>query len=156
MNSPRSVACAIAVCLAVPVTAASAAEITLFEGPNFQGPNMTFNGEASNLDSIGFNDRASSAIVRDGVWEACVDAYFQGGCTRFQPGEYPRLDARVDRRISSLRVLQWQSSYNPQSYPDQGSAYYHRDGYREGYYGGNRGDGHDRGYYGYPYVDHGQ
>jgi hypothetical protein len=154
MNSQRSFACVIAVCLAVPVTAASAAEITLFEGPNFQGRSMTFSGEASNLDPIAFNDRASSIIVRDGVWEGCVDAYFQGGCTQFRPGEYPQLDGRFNRRISSLRVLQGQPSYLGQRYSDAG--YYRRDGYRDGYYGRNRGDGYDRGYYGYPYIDHGQ
>ena len=51
MNRRRLFACVIAVCLAVPLSA-SAAEITLFEGPNFQGRSMTFSGEASNLDPI--------------------------------------------------------------------------------------------------------
>jgi len=153
-NSHRSLACVIALCLAVPVTAASAAEITLFEGPNFQGRSITFNGEAGNLDPTGFNDRASSIIVRDGVWEACVDAYFQGGCTQFRPGEYAQLDRRFNHSISSLRVLKGQSNYRVQSYSDAG--YYRRDGYRDGYNGPYRGDDHDRGYYGYPYQDHGQ
>jgi hypothetical protein len=171
-KSKRSFACAIAVWLAVPATAPLAAEITLFEGPNFQGRSMTFNGEASNLDPIGFNDRAASIVVRDGVWEACADAYFQGDCAQFRPGEYPQLDRRFNHSISSLRVLRGQS------YSDSG--YYHRNGYPDGYpvpygysppygysvpngysipYGYSvpyRGDGYDRGYYGYPYHDHGQ
>jgi len=151
MNRRRLVACVIAVCLAIPATA-SAAEITLFEGPNFQGRSVTFNGEASNLDPIGFNDRVSSIIVRDGVWEGCVDAYFRGACTQFRPGEYPQLDRRFNRSISSLRVLQEQLSYR-QSYPDTG---YYAGRYRDGYYRGNGGDGYDRGYSGYPYHDHGQ
>ena len=147
----RSFACVIAVCLAVPVTAAIAAEITLFEGPNFQGRSITFNGEARNLDPIGFNDRASSIIVRDGVWEGCVDAYFQGACAQFRPGEYPQLDRRFNHSISSLRVLQGQFNYRGSD-----ARYYGRDGQRDGYSEPYRGDGYDRGYYGYPYHDHGQ
>jgi len=153
MNRRRLFACVIAVCLAVPLTA-SAAEITLFEEPNFQGRSMTFSGEAGNLDPIGFNDRASSIIVRDGVWEGCVDAYFQGACTQLRPGEYPQLDRRFNHSISSLRVLQGQPSYLGQGYPD--ARYYAGSGYRDRYYRGNAGDGYDRGYYGYPYHDHGQ
>jgi hypothetical protein len=57
------------------------------------------------ISTRGFNDRTSSIIVRDGVWEACVDAYFQGGCIQLRPGEYPQLEGRFDRSISSLRVL---------------------------------------------------
>src|ERR1700674_3459459 len=105
MGMQRSFRVVLAFYLAFIATAAAAAEITLFEGPNFQGRSMTFRGETSNLDSTGFNDRTSSIIVRDGVWEACVDAYFQGGCIQLRPGEYPQLDGRFDRSISSLRVL---------------------------------------------------
>ena len=34
----------------------------------------------SNLQYEGFNDRALSAMVRDGQWEVCSDAYFRGKC----------------------------------------------------------------------------
>jgi len=105
MGIRRSSQVVFAFCLAFVANVATAAEITLFEGPNFQGRSMTLRGETSNLDGTGFNDRTSSIIVRDGVWEACVDAYFQGSCVQFQPGEYPQLEGRFDRSISSLRVL---------------------------------------------------
>lgn len=75
-------------------------------------------------------------------------------CNQFRPGEYPQLDGYLNRSISSLRVLQGQSSYVGQSCSDPG--YYPHDGYRGEYYGRNRGSGYDRGYYGYPYRDHGQ
>jgi hypothetical protein len=91
MRLHQTVQLALSFCLFAVLGNASAAEITLFEGPNFQGRSMTLRGEADNLDRTGFNDRTSSIIVRDGVWEVCVDAYFQGGCTRLQPGEYPQL-----------------------------------------------------------------
>jgi hypothetical protein len=154
MKNRRSLAYIIGICLGVPVMA-GAAEITLYEGPNFQGRSMTFRSEANNLDPIGFNDRASSIVVRDGVWEGCSDAYFQGNCTLFRPGDYPQLDGQANRRISSLRVMEGQPIYHSSgSYSD--SRYYAHDGYRADYYDPNRAYGYDRGYYGYPYHDHGQ
>ena len=154
MDNPRLFASIVAACLAVPITAA-AAEITLFEGPNFQGRSITFTTDDSNLDPTGFNDRASSIVVRDGVWEGCSDAYFQGGCAQFVPGEYPQLDGRLNHSISSLRVLQ--GGYRSQVYPEP--RYYPRDAHPYDYYGRNRGSGYgydNDGYYGYPYRDHGQ
>ena len=105
MSIQRSFHLVVALFLVAAVNATSAAEITLFEGPNFQGRSMTLKGEIDNLDASGFNDRTSSIIVRDGVWEVCVDAYFRGGCTRLRAGEYPQLEGRFDRSISSLRIL---------------------------------------------------
>lgn len=81
------------------------AEITLFEGENFQGRRMVIRGDTQNLDNSGFNDQASSIVVRDGVWEACIDAFFRGGCIQLRPGEYRQLDDRFSRNISSLRVI---------------------------------------------------
>jgi len=148
MNSRQLVACVMATFLTVPL-AARAAEITLFEGPNFQGRSMTFHGEASNLDPFGFNDHASSAIVREGTWEGCSDAYFRGRCAQLAPGEYAQLDGGLNRSISSLRVLSWDPAYRSGSdanrYPPP---YPYPQAYASPY--------RDRGYYGYPYHDHGQ
>lgn len=152
MKSRRPLTCIIAMSLALPI-AAAAAEITLFEGSNFQGRSITFTSEANNLDPIGFNDRASSIVVRDGVWEACSDAYFQGGCTVFRPGDYPQLAGQSNRRISSLRLLEGQPVYQSYSYPPRYSGYGE---YRDDYYSHNRAYGYDRGYSAYPYHDHGQ
>lgn len=81
------------------------AEITLFDGDNFQGRRMVVRGDIENLDNTGFNDKTTSLVVRDGVWEVCTDAYFRGRCMQLQPGEYPRLDDRFSRSISSLRLV---------------------------------------------------
>jgi len=174
----RLIACIMTTLLAAPLTT-SAAEITLFEGPNFQGRSMTFHGEASNLDPLGFNDHASSAIVREGIWEGCADAYFRGTCAQLGPGQYPQLDRRLNRSISSLRVLSWDPAYRSYTYPD--AQYSARDPNLDEYYWSHRYDRgyyvdtypapyaysypqryaytypyRDRGYYGYPYHDHGQ
>ena len=59
---------------------ATAAEISLFSQENFGGQRVVANDVIQNLANSGFNDRASSAIVRDGSWQLCDDAYFRGRC----------------------------------------------------------------------------
>ncbi len=84
-----------------------AGEITLYERPGFQGRSMTLRNAQVDLDRTRFNDRAESAIVRDGVWEVCTDAGFNGRCTRLQPGEYPSLQQFNDRISSAREVAQY-------------------------------------------------
>ena len=50
--------------------------------------------------------------MRDGVWEVCSDAYFNGQCVRLQPGEYRNLRGSLDRSISSAREV-GQAAYAP-------------------------------------------
>ena len=91
--------------LAAVVSSAHAGEITLFEDENFRGNSMRITSEVVSLDGTGMNDRTQSAIVRDGVWEVCRDAYFNGGCIQLQPGRYPRMDGNFVRNISSVREV---------------------------------------------------
>ena len=99
--------CRLALTLALALLAPSlfAGEIVLFDNENFQGTSMAFRNTVPDLDPVGFNDRAASISVRDGTWEVCVDAYFQGSCMRLAPGDYPRLDQQFNDRISSLRQI---------------------------------------------------
>ena len=98
--------------VALVASALAAGEITLFEREGFQGRRLTIRGTMSNLDRTDFNDRAESIIVRDGVWEVCSDARFNGQCARMQPGEYPNLRGSLDRSISSVREVT-QAAYAP-------------------------------------------
>ena len=91
--------------LALVATAALAGEITLYEHPGFQGRNMTTGDAVPNLVRAGFNDMASSIVVRSGVWEVCTDAYFHGNCATLRPGEYRRIDGTLNDRISSARQI---------------------------------------------------
>ncbi len=84
---------------------AQAAEVALYEQPGFQGRQLTLRGAAADFASVGFNDRASSAVVISGVWEFCSDAEFRGYCQTFGRGEYARLDPRLESRISSVREV---------------------------------------------------
>lgn len=84
--------------------AASAGELTLFSGPGFHGRDLTLRSEAPDLRELGFNDRASSMIVRSGRWEVCVDVNFRNECRVYEPGEYDNLD-RIGDAISSAREV---------------------------------------------------
>lgn len=85
---------------------ASAAELTLFGQQNFNGRRFKANETVPNLDQTGFNDRASSVVIRDGVWQLCDDAYFRGNCVTLQPGRYPSLrDMGLNNRVSSAREI---------------------------------------------------
>ena len=98
-------AAVVAAMLAASATA-TAAEISLFSQENFGGQRVVANDVIQNLANSGFNDRASSAIVRDGSWQLCDDAYFRGRCVTLRPGEYPSLRAiGLDNSVSSAREL---------------------------------------------------
>lgn len=90
-------------CLAL-MSGAAWADITLYQDANFQGRAQSSSGEVSDLRDIGFNDRASSIMVRGGRWLACSDAHFQGQCVSLAPGGYPSLsEMGLNDRISSVR-----------------------------------------------------
>lgn len=99
----------LAVALLAAGATASAAELTLFENDNFNGRRIVANDSIQNLDNSGFNDRASSVVIRDGTWQLCDDAYFRGRCVTLNPGRYPSLgDIGLNDRVSSARELgQW-------------------------------------------------
>jgi hypothetical protein len=84
---------------------AIAGEIVLFEYPDFGGRRISLRGAVSNFDPSGFNDRASSIVIRDGYWELCSDAYFRGRCATFGPGEYRGLAPQLTDAISSAREV---------------------------------------------------
>ena len=99
---------------------AIAGEIMLFENPDFGGRRITLRGAVSNFDQSGFNDRASSLVIRDGYWELCTDAYFRGRCATFGPGEYRNLQPSLSDTISSVREVGGPPPGRPPSPPIAG------------------------------------
>lgn len=83
---------------------ANAAEVTLFSGADLTGRESLVRADVSNLQSLGFNDRAMSLVVHSGRWEACTDADFRGECRVFDTGQHRNLD-RYTNQISSLRQI---------------------------------------------------
>jgi uncharacterized protein YcfJ len=110
------------------------AQVTFYQNERFYGPTFTANGPINNLDRMGFNDRASSAIVVGGSWQVCEDSNFRGQCMVLRRGQYPSLGAMgLNNRISSVRrVSGGNYSYAPP--PPRPSpapyAYYPRSGER--------------------------
>jgi hypothetical protein len=96
------------------VTAGAAAQsITFYEGEGFRGRNFSQEGPIRNFERVGFNDRATSVVVRRGAWELCSDAGFGGNCVTLRPGNYPNLGAMgLSNRISSARPVGG-GGYNP-------------------------------------------
>jgi len=85
---------------------AHAGDITLYEADRFSGRSLTATDAITNFATIGFNDRAASAVIGRGSWELCSDADFRGRCVTLNPGRYPDLGSMgLDRSISSVREV---------------------------------------------------
>jgi hypothetical protein len=125
-----------AIILSTCALAAGAGELVLYSQPGFRGSEVLLQGGAANFRDIGFNDRASSMVVRSGTWEVCEHREFGGYCAIFERGEYPVLD-RFNNSISSAREV-----------PGRHRRHW-RDRDRDGYDDRFEGRGEERrGYYG--------
>ena len=100
------------------VAAAQAhAEVTLYQDPGFQGRSFSAQERVDNLNRFGFQDRASSATVRDERWEVCEDARFGGRCKVLRPGQYANLSAMgLNNRISSARAVDFDQRVDQRRY----------------------------------------
>ncbi len=106
----------------------AAADVKFFERNGFEGRSFATDRPIGNLERFGFNDRASSAVVRGGRWEVCEDARFSGRCVVLRPGRYPDLRAMgLDNQVSSVRPVSGREreyhSYN-ERYDNDRRAYY--------------------------------
>ena len=88
----------------------AAAQVTFYEGEEFRGASFRVDTIIQNFDPLGFNDRASSAVVEQGRWEVCEDAAFRGRCTTLSPGNYPSLAPMgFNNRILTFDLLTGQT-----------------------------------------------
>ncbi len=91
----------------------AAQEITLYEDDNFRGRQYSASASVQSLGSAGFNDRASSVIIRSGNWQLCDDSYFRGQCVSLNPGRYGSLSSMgLNDKVSSLRETGWVQDHN--------------------------------------------
>ncbi len=90
---------------ALACAAVQAGEIIFYEDSGFNGRYVSLRDAAPDFNNIGFNDLASSIVVRSGRWEVCTDADFRGRCMIVERGEYPSLDGNFNDRISSAREI---------------------------------------------------
>ncbi len=77
----------------------------LFERRGFNGRALTINRNESDFSNVGFNDRAQSLVVTEGVWELCQHSEYRGNCRRFAPGRYAELGFGMAGEISSARMI---------------------------------------------------
>jgi len=95
------------------VATQAAAQVTLYSREDFRGEQFTIDANVRNLDRVGFNDAASSAVVKGGQWQVCDDAEYSGRCAILQPGEYHSLrDMGLSNDISSIRAVDNPTGYN--------------------------------------------
>src|SRR6266568_969539 len=91
--------------IALLATGVVAGELTLYEGENFQGRNLTLRSDMRDLDRTNFNDRDMSLVIRDGVWEVCSDSQFRGRSFAIERNVVRNLDrTSFNDRAASLRV----------------------------------------------------
>jgi uncharacterized protein YcfJ len=97
---------ALAIAGTVACAAQASAQVTFFEHEGFQGRSFTADRPVGNFERGGFNDRASSVIVRGGWWEMCENARFGGRCVTLRPGSYGNLASMgLNDRVSSVRPV---------------------------------------------------
>lgn len=82
------------------------AQITLYQNEGWRGRAVSISNASQDLRRVGFNDRASSAVIERGRWEVCEDTDFQGQCRILQRGSYESLTGMgMNDRISSVRAV---------------------------------------------------
>ena len=99
---------------ALTLSTLASAQVTFYENEDFRGRSFAASSWVNDFGRYGFNDRASSAIVRGGSWEVCEDVRFEGHCAVLRPGNYDSLRAmHMNDRISSVRPAVAAGRYAP-------------------------------------------
>ena len=89
--------------LATLAAGAAQAQVTLYTGQDFRGPSQQVKGEVAHLEG-GFEGKASSMVIDNGVWQFCTGDHFTGRCKVLGPGRYANL-RWLDDRITSVKWL---------------------------------------------------
>ena len=82
----------------------ASAQVRLFQDDGFAGRSVAVDRNVRDLSRVGFNDEASSAVVRGGRWTLCSEARFRGRCVTLRPGRYASLrEMGLNDVVSSVR-----------------------------------------------------
>ena len=76
---------AMALACGLAIAGSAWAEVTFYEHDDFRGRSFTVMDSVDNFARFGFNDRASSAVVRRGSYEVCEHAGYHGRCVTLAP-----------------------------------------------------------------------
>jgi uncharacterized protein YcfJ len=103
----------------------SVSQVTFYEHEGFGGRSFVNRDQIDNLERVGFNDRASSAVVVGETREVCEDIRFNGRCALLRAGNYPSLVAMgLNDRISSVRAVVPRPQANDERYVPAPVSYY--------------------------------
>ena len=84
----------------------NAPQIVLYENEDFGGRSFSTSQQITDLNRLGFGDRASSVIVIGEQREVCDDVGFNGRCAVLRPGRYSSLRSMgLNDQISSVRAV---------------------------------------------------
>ena len=109
------------------------AQVTFYEQEGFRGRSFTTEQPIGNLERSGFNNRASSVVVRGEPWEVCDGAGFGGRCMLLQPGQYASMAAMgLNDRVSSVRAerARYEGGGYAQAPADAQVTFYEQEGFR--------------------------
>ena len=107
----------------------AAGQITIYQKPNFGGPEVTMRDTTRDLKGTPVYDQGSSAVVTAGRWEVCSQPDFKGDCMVLGPGRYERLDDKLFHRTESVRRVDQVAAADPQRAPRDRDR--DRDGFRD-------------------------
>lgn len=96
--------------------------VWLFDGPDFTGQRVDIQQDTTNLERVGFNDRADSlAVARGETWQVCEHSDFRGRCEYFEGDSVDDLTRFYLRNtISSLRRVDGSYGHPGNGYPGPG------------------------------------
>ena len=80
-------------------------QVTMYEGPDFDGRSVIANADVGYVKRWGFGDSASSIVLSNGNWEACTDPWYKGQCVQLPPGNYRRIDITLGEPVTSVRQV---------------------------------------------------
>lgn len=109
------------------------AQITFYEHDGYRGRSFTIAEPMRDFRRTGFNDRASSAVVKGGRWEVCEDIAYGGACVVLRTGSYPSLGGMgLNDQLSSARPADQRRADPPPAPPPSSHqiTFYEFEGYQ--------------------------
>ena len=81
-------------------------QVVFYEHEGFEGRSFTAETPVVDFRAAGFNDSASSVVVRGSRWEVCDAIRYAGRCVVLRPGQYASLSAMgLNDQVSSVRAV---------------------------------------------------
>lgn len=88
----------------VPVQDLIVPVVFIYEHYNYEGKTLTLTAICPNFVTIGFNDKASSCIVKKGKWSFYEHVDYKGKKITLEPGSYPNFETLGNDILSSVQL----------------------------------------------------